>query len=80
MKSYTGATLIATMMSCLIILALWACLGLLVSWVLMWAWNLLIPTLLHGPTITYLMAVALYFVLSLIAGAFKCNTSVTQKD
>lgn len=63
-------------LSALVILA---AIGFFVSWVLMLAWNALVPALFHGPSITYGMACALYFVITLIGTAFKTVTT-TSKD
>lgn len=67
-------------LGCLVALAIWAVLGLAAAWVLMWAWNLLVPALFHGPTITYTMACAVYFALSLIGGAFKMTITTPSSS
>jgi hypothetical protein len=59
---------ISSLIGCAAILVLWAALGLAMAWVLEWGWNILIPALFHGPRITYAMACAMYFLLSLVVG------------
>jgi hypothetical protein len=60
---------------CLVVLAIIAVLSFLVAWVLMLLWNVVVPTLFHGPHLTYWVAYALYWLLAIIAGFFKNNSS-----
>jgi hypothetical protein len=55
---------------CLVAIGLWVGLGLLSAWLLMMAWNLLVPAF-HGPIITYTAACGLYFILTMVCGIFK---------
>lgn len=66
---------IAAIIGCLVFIALWAGLGLLIAWLIEWSWNMLIPALFHGPRIDYAMACALYFLLSLVIGLLRPSKS-----
>ncbi len=58
----------AACLGCLIAIAIWVGLGALISWGIEWAWNTVMPTLLHWPRIDFAMACAIYFLLSVIVG------------
>jgi hypothetical protein len=72
--------IIVSCLGFLLALVIWAAIGFFVSWVLMLAWNALVPVLLHGPSVTYDMACAIYFVITLIGTAFKTTITTTSKD
>jgi len=57
--------------SCLVLIVLWAGFGLLIAWGIELAWNLIIPSLFHGPRIDFYTACALYFFISLIIGLLR---------
>jgi hypothetical protein len=60
---------------CLVVLAIIAAFSFLISWLLMVLWNVVVPTLFHGPHITYWIAYAFYWLSVIITGGFKINTS-----
>lgn len=62
----------------LLALVVWTAIAFFASWVLMLAWNLLVPALFHGPSITYNAACALYFAIALIGTTFK--PTIRPKD
>ena len=49
------------------------------AWVWVWAWNLLVPALFGGPHISYMQALALSVVVSMIGSAFKSSTTSKEK-
>jgi len=57
--------------SCLVVLVIWAGAGLLMAWGIEMAWNLVVPSLFHGPRIDFYIACALYFFASLIIGLLR---------
>jgi hypothetical protein len=58
-------------LSVIFVLAIASAIFLLVSAVLQWAWNIVMPGLFDVRQITYVQAVAIYAVVNLIGGAFK---------
>lgn len=66
--------------SCLAILVVWVGFGLLIAWGIELAWNLIVPSLFHGPRIDFFMACALYFLASLIIGLLRGLFSTSQKS
>jgi hypothetical protein len=61
---------------CLLYLMLWLGIGWLVAWGIVWAWDALVPSLFHGPSIDFTQALALYFLASLVIGGIRAILSV----
>lgn len=57
--------------ACLLFIALWAGCVFLSAWVIELLWNWLIPTLFHGPIVTYWEALGILVLLSIVGGLFK---------
>lgn len=54
--------------------------NLVAAYLLQWAWNLLMPALLHWPSITYTMAVAMCVALSIASSATRGIFKAITKD
>lgn len=70
--------IIAGLISCLVVVVVWIAFGALFAWGLEWAWNQLVPQLLHGPSIDYGESAALYLIISLISGIFNMPRSLSE--
>ncbi len=51
--------------------------ALLSTWVLMFAWNAVVPALFHGPSITFFQSVAVVALINVLRGLF--SVTVTNK-
>ena len=65
-------------LGCAFILAIWAFFEALAAWLLMLAWNWVMPYLFKLPTINFWMALAILLILSLIGEAFKTRVTTIR--
>jgi hypothetical protein len=72
--------LFAFLIGCAVILVVGGLWHLGVAWLLMWAWNLAVPALFHGPHITYLASLVMTVLASLLAGLFKGGSRVASSS
>lgn len=63
---------------CLLILALIALSLAIVPFILMVAWNAVVPTIFGGPVIDFWQSLAMYVVFSIIGGAFRTVVSAPR--
>lgn len=45
------------------------------GWFVMWLWNVVVPPVFHGPSLTFGQAWALSWLMSFVSGAFRSRGS-----